>query len=122
MSAQGTLDRPKLKAREPRYPTDILSEDYGYGRLHRGHNLDPETLRADLLARGKAGDLGVTGYMIAVDEVYLTWRWIKHCDRSADWPCDANGHYFHGHWDAAVAKPGNKFTVVRWAPASEATR
>lgn len=122
MTKQSTLERPKLKAHEPRYPADIESEDYGYGRLHRGHNLDPEMLRADLLAHGKAGDLGVIGYMIAVDEVHLIWRWIKNCRQSADRPCDANGRYLHGHWDGAVAKPEHKFTLVRWVPAGEATR
>jgi hypothetical protein len=91
------------------YPTDIYS-DHGHARIHEGHDIDPDVLRADLdleVGARQPCDLGV-------EEVWLRYHpRVKWCDRFDDLGCDMQGDW-HQHWSPVRPDTaGCAFTPVR---------
>ena len=96
------------------YPTDIVTDD-GWERIHRGHGLDRDALRADLdhnqgVARG--------GWDLVVQEVHLAYQpRVKWCGRRGE-PCDNEGDW-HAHWhEVRSGDDATKFTLARYRRAS----
>lgn len=97
------------------YPTDIYDEQ-GHGRIHEGHGLSQDEIRADLDCAASPRQ----PYALAIDEVWLRYHnRIKWCERIDGVGCDMNGEW-HGHW--SPVQPGTNgcaFTIVH--PANEPT-
>lgn len=94
-----------------RYPTDIVNDDHGWHRIHKGHNLDRDMLRADL---EEAVDLQRIGTELVVKEVYLRYvPRVKWCERLDGWVCDDQGQW-HSHWTEVKPTPERAMTIVYW--------
>lgn len=96
-----------------RYPTDIVN-DNGWGRIHKGHNLDRLALLVDL----ENSLWQPPNTRMIVQEVYFRWiPRVKWCGRY-DFPCDNEGEW-HSHWVEVRPNLEAAFTVVNWVAAGE---
>jgi len=101
-----------------RYPTDIVTTDGdGWARIHKGHGLDKEMLREDVIHN--VDDQRV-GEVLVVEEVHLSYTpRVKWCSRHSDgWGCDHEGEW-HGHWFAVRPGADTAFTLARWGEARD---
>lgn len=88
-----------------KYPADYVDGATGeWKRIHVGHALDRETLRADF----EHSHAAASG---SIEEVWLHYHpRVKWCGRYG-WPCDNEGEW-HSHWAAAAESADNAFTLV----------
>lgn len=94
-----------------KYPNDIVNEDYGLHRIHKGHGLDRDMLLVDL---EEHGDRRRAGDELVVREVYLRYvPRVKWCQNLDGWGCDDEGQW-HSHWVEIKPHPDHAFTVVHW--------
>lgn len=94
------------------YPTDFVTIDGHWQRLHQGHNLDRDTLVTDLeREHGPAKE----GFELRTAEHYLHFQpRVKWCRNHGD-PCDEEGHW-HSHWQGVKPNddPRTMFTAAWW--------
>lgn len=92
------------------YPADIVNDDYGWHRIHRGHGLDRETLLADLIEH--TGEPHGRGF--GVQEVWMSFHpRVKNCRDFDGFGCDNEGDW-HSHWFAAEKGRGEALTIAYW--------
>lgn len=100
-----------------KYPADIVNDDYGWHRIHQGHGLDRDMLRADLIEHSYEPR---SGGELAVDEVWMTFHpRVKNCSNFDGFGCDNEGEW-HSHWVAAEEGRGEALTLAYWEIAVEA--
>jgi hypothetical protein len=87
----------------------MVTED-GWTRLHRGHKLDRDDLRDDLVHnQGEP----LPGHDLHVDEWNLGYApRVKWCEQYG-WPCNQEGDW-HAHWYQAKPSESNAFSVASW--------
>jgi hypothetical protein len=92
------------------YPTDIVN-DYGWGRIHRGHNLTLDMLQRDMVEHH---GYPAEGQSMRIEEVHMRYvPRVKWCERLDGWPCDDEGEW-HSHWTAVRPGQDTAFTLVHW--------
>ncbi|KXO92947.1 Uncharacterised protein (plasmid) [Tsukamurella tyrosinosolvens] len=101
-----------------KYPADIVNDDHGWHRIHHGHGLDRDILRADLIEHGYEPP---DGGELALDEVWMDFRpRVKNCSNLDGFGCDNEGEW-HAHWVAAREGHGQPLTLAYWRAPVRAT-
>lgn len=91
-----------------KYPTDYVSSDTGWNRIHVGHDLDAAGLAEDWEANH-----GPAPHGIITQQVHLLYApRVKHCSKYDGVGCDSEGEW-HGHWYQVAPSPDTAFTLVR---------
>lgn len=93
------------------YPTDIVNDDAGWGRIHRGHNLTLDVLERDMRDHQPAPHEGA---FMDISEVHFDYvPRVKWCGNLGIFPCDNEGEW-HDHWIPVNPSDTSKFTTVYW--------